>query len=74
MALLTKIACNVNLTLYAWLKLTLYALLDPACLSADWYIAVLKIQAHIYKDVTVNKNEIILINYLHLKFKLWADH
>ena len=52
MILLGKIVSNVNLkmsTIFAK-RLILNAWLGPGCASADWYIAVFKIQTKICKD------------------------
>ena len=52
MALLTKIVSSVNLKTSTILakRLILNAWVSPGYVSADWYIAVLKIQTKIYKD------------------------
>ena len=40
--------------------------------SANWKITILKIQTKICKNGS--KDRVILINYLHLKFKPWANY
>ena len=70
MVLLGKIVSNINLKTITILakELILVALLGPGCVSADRYITCLKIQIEIYEDGRQVKT-IILIDYLHLKFK-----
>ena len=52
MVLLTKIISDVNLKTLTILgnRLILDEWLGPGCASADWYIAVLKLQTKICKD------------------------
>ena len=66
MVLLGKILSNINLKTIT--ILILVALLGPERVSADRYITCLKIQIEIYEDGRQVKT-IILIDYLHLKFK-----